>query len=48
MFMEPAKKKQPEQKPADASNRRLRFDAPAHRAVKRPYFLQRKDRPGGR
>jgi len=46
--MEPTEKKQPPQKPAAASDRRLRFDAPVHHPVKRPYFLQRKDRPDGR
>jgi hypothetical protein len=46
--MEPTKKKQPQQKPAAVGERRLRFDAPAHHTVRRPYFLLRKDPPDGR
>jgi len=46
--MEPTEKKQPPQKPAAASDRLLRFDAPAPHPVRRPYFLQRKDPPGER
>ncbi|HYW81569.1 MAG TPA: hypothetical protein VE890_18435 [Thermoguttaceae bacterium] len=45
--MEPTEKKPPQPKPPTASNRRLRFDAPSRHPVRRPYFLQRKDRPDG-